>query len=117
MAAFSSGNCFTWTSPSLPMLKSETSWLKLEGDQPAWIGSLVALGAALGPFLGGFLTNKIGRKHTINIAAVLELISWVILLLANTVSEIYIARILAGTGCGLVCAIVAMYIGEVAEVS
>lgn len=117
IAAFAVGNGLTWTSPTLPRLQAPESWLHLHGDEVSWIGSLACLGAAIGPFPGGYLANKFGRKYTCYIAVIIEVLSWILLLLANSVYEIYVARVIAGIAAGLVYAVVPLYVGEIAEVN
>lgn len=115
IATFAIGNGYTWTSPSLPKLEAQDSWLPLHGEEASWIGSLHSLGAAFGPILAGYLTSKLGRKWTCNIAIIIEIVSWMVLLLANKVVEIYISRIFLGIAGGLVFTAIPMYIGEIAE--
>lgn len=115
LATFAIGNGYTWTSPSLPELEAPDSRLPIHGDEPSWIGSLHSLGAAFGPFLGGYLASKLGRKWSCNIAIVIEIVSWMVLLLANNVVEIYVSRILLGIAGGIVFTVIPMYVGEIAE--
>lgn len=116
IGAFGVGNGVTWTSPTLPKLQAPDSWIHLHSDEASWIGSLVCLGAAIGPFPGGYIANKFGRKITCYIAAAVNIFSWLLLLFATSVHEIYIARVTAGIAVGLVYAAVPLYIGEIAEV-
>lgn len=115
LATFAIGNGYTWTSPSLPKLEAPDSWLHLQGNEASWIGSLHSLGAAFGPFLGGYLASRLGRKWTCNIAIIIEIVSWMILLLANSVYEIYVSRFVLGIGGGIVFTAIPMYVGEIAE--
>lgn len=115
LATFAIGNGFMWTSPSLPKLEAADSWLHLQGDEASWIGSLHSLGTTFGPLLAGYLTSRLGRKWTCNIAIIIEIVSWIILLLANTVIEVYISRFILGIAGGLVITAIPMYVGEISE--
>lgn len=101
----------------MPKLEAADSWLHLQRDEVSWIGSLHSLGATFGPILAGYLIPRIGRKWTCNIAIMIEIVSWMILLLANSVIEIYISRFILGIAGGLVFTAIPMYVGEIAEVS
>lgn len=111
----------TWSSPSLPKLQDkETSFLLITEDQSSWIASLLSLGTVFGPFAGGFLTSRVGRKCTLNVSVVIILISYIVLLctpLTLIVEQIYLARFLAGFSGGIIYAILPMYVAEVSDVS
>lgn len=121
VASFALGCTMTWTSPSLPKLQDKsTSWLLIDEDQASWIASLFSLGTVFGPYAGGFLVNRIGRKSTINIAVILILISYILLLLTPLtllVGEIYLSRFIAGFAGGILYTVIPMYVGEVSDVS
>lgn len=59
MGAFALGNVLAWTSPTevelVPHL-GVTSW--------AWVGAIMALGAAAAVIPIGYLIDKVGRKYT-----------------------------------------------------
>uniref|UniRef100_A0A1B6MBC5 Major facilitator superfamily (MFS) profile domain-containing protein n=1 Tax=Graphocephala atropunctata TaxID=36148 RepID=A0A1B6MBC5_9HEMI len=115
IASFSIGNCFTWTSPTLPRLKEPNEILLITDIQSAWIGSLIAFGAIFGPLLAGALVNTVGRKWTITLSVICIVINWVLLLFARTLWLIYAARIVAGVGGGIIYTVVPMYVAECAE--
>lgn len=88
----------------------------IDKEQSAWIGSLIAFGAIFGPFVAGSLVNRVGRKWSITLSVVCIMASWAMLLVARSVVLMYIARILAGAGGGIIYTAVPMYIAEIAEV-
>ncbi|XP_046667554.1 facilitated trehalose transporter Tret1-like [Homalodisca vitripennis] len=115
IASFSIGNCFTWTSPTLPRLLEDNDILRITDDQSAWIGSLIAFGAIFGPLLAGALVNTVGRKWAITLSVVCITVSWVMLLFARTLWLMYTARVVAGMGGGIIYTVVPMYVAETAE--
>ncbi|XP_054272960.1 facilitated trehalose transporter Tret1-like [Macrosteles quadrilineatus] len=115
IASFAIGNCFTWTSPTLPKLQVPNDIVWINDEEASWIGSLIAFGAIFGPFAAGFLVNRVGRKWSITASVVCIIISWLILLFARSVPLIYAARVLAGVGGGIIYTAVPMYVAEIAE--
>lgn len=59
LGAFALGNVLAWTSPAGDELSH-----KFETSDWAWIGALMALGAAVAVIPIGYLIDKIGRKYT-----------------------------------------------------
>lgn len=99
------------------MLKKEDSFLKLTSTEESWIGSLLALGAIVGAFPAGKIADVIGRKKSILSLAAPFLLSWTIILFANSAIILCIARFIAGIGVGAACVLVPTYISEIAETS
>jgi SP family facilitated glucose transporter-like MFS transporter 8 len=59
LGAFALGNVLAWTSPTEGELLNKlgvTNW--------AWVGAIMALGAAVAVIPIGYLIGKIGRKYT-----------------------------------------------------
>ena len=59
MGAFALGNVLAWTSPTEEELGD-----KLGSANWAWVGALMALGAAVAVIPVGYLIDRIGRKYT-----------------------------------------------------
>lgn len=137
MGALAAGCTLTWSSPTLIKLQSgdPSIGMRITDDESSWVGSLVTLGAAVGPLLAGALLDKLGRKNTILLSMVLSAISWIIvaavpglyslfgvwILFGYTVGvpgllALYGARVLAGIAVGVIFTAVPMYIVEIAEV-
>ncbi len=73
-----------------------------------------ALGAALGPFLGGWLCDRIGRRGTLISASVLLAVSALLTALPREIVTFNVFRIVGGVGVGLCSIASPMYIAEVA---
>lgn len=120
LASVALGTCLGWTSPMEPVYTSnDTSVNPLETipdtGEKAWIGSLVAMGALIAPFIAGPLAGQIGRKLTLLGSSVFFVVSWILLLVASSVGLVLAARLIQGFGVGFVMTVQTMYIGEIAS--
>nr|XP_023013453.1 facilitated trehalose transporter Tret1-like [Leptinotarsa decemlineata] len=118
LAAFTCGLSFGWTSPEIPKLK------QLDGNpldhlltkpEEGWVGSFLPLAAAFGPFIAGFIVDRIGRKKTLLIGAIPFLLAFVTNIVADTVYHFYLSRFLCGLGVGIIFTALPMYIGEISD--
>lgn len=116
MGALVAGCALTWSSPTLVKLENGDTGMKISSDQSSWVGSLVTLGAAIGPILAGVLLDRLGRKNTILLSMILSAISWIIIGVVPGILSLYVARVLAGVAVGIIFTAVPMYIAEIAEV-
>lgn len=120
LASVALGTCLGWTSPMEHVYTSnDTSVNPLETipdtGEKAWIGSLVAMGALIAPFIAGPLAGQIGRKLTLLGSSVFFVISWILLLVTSSVGLVLAARLIQGFGVGFVMTVQTMYIGEIAS--
>lgn len=113
-----SGITLGWTSPILPYLASDESFLtELNDDQVSWISSLLALGAIVGAVPAGTVADYIGRKWTILLTSIPFATCWITLMLTENLGSMYAARFIGGIGAGAACVLVPVYIGEIAQAS
>ncbi|KAF5278492.1 hypothetical protein FQA39_LY05981 [Lamprigera yunnana] len=88
----------------------------ITADEESWIGSLMALGAAVGPIGAGFSAEKLGRKKTLLLLSGIPfVISYLMLAFAKTVVLYYVARFIAGFALGGVFTVLPNYISEISE--
>jgi SP family facilitated glucose transporter-like MFS transporter 8 len=114
------GSALGWTSPAQPKLEAgeeNEGWILLSSEETSWIGSLTPAGSVIGPILVGLLADRIGRKWTLLLTACPALISWIMIIFADTVVTIYVARFILGISVGMIYAVSPMYVGEISEVS
>ncbi|EFA10060.1 facilitated trehalose transporter Tret1-2 homolog [Tribolium castaneum] len=110
----------TWTSPVLPKLYSNDSNTNpldrpITPDEESWIGSLINIGALVGPFPFGFLSEKLGRKISLLCISIPYIVSFGILALLQHIYWYYFARFLSGIALGAGCTLLPLYIAEIAE--
>ncbi|XP_066156085.1 facilitated trehalose transporter Tret1-2 homolog [Euwallacea fornicatus] len=118
LASFSCGITLGWSSPVIPKLQNlELSPLTkvITHSDAGWIGSLLPLGAALGPFVAGALSDRIGRKKTLLIGNIPLIVAMLLNIVAKDVSYLLISRFICGVSVGLDFTVLPIYIGEIAE--
>ncbi|KAJ8920264.1 hypothetical protein NQ315_011925 [Exocentrus adspersus] len=110
----------SWTSPIYPKLYSNDTSINpfeepITEDQDAWIGSLVTIGAVIGPLPFGFIAEHLGRKVALLSIAIPHMISYFTLAFAKNVYIYYAARFLGGLAMGGGYTVLPMYIAEVSQ--
>lgn len=111
------GFCMGWTSPVNPKLTNTTAPVldqPVTADEASWIGSLLTIGAIFGPFIGGFIASRIGRKWGVLSSAVPLIIGFILMLAASNVGMIYAGRIFWGLAVGILFTVGPMYCAEIA---
>lgn len=89
----------------------------LSSDEISWIGSLISVGAMVGPFLAAYSSDRIGRKKTLLLCSGLPmLICYVTAAAAKHVFLYYISRFLSGFAIGAIYTVLPNYISEISEV-
>lgn len=90
----------------------------ISGDANAWLSSWAMssalLGCLCGAVLSGLMTDRLGRKRILLLAAALFTVSAVWTAATSSFSWFIVARILGGLGIGLASNVSPMYIAEVA---
>jgi hypothetical protein len=120
LLATSGDLAITWTSPVLAKLYSNDSAVNpfdqpITEDEDSWIGSLINIGAMIGPFPYGFLADKYGRKIGLLAVSVPYIVSYLTLAFSKTVYLYYFARLLGGIAIGGGYTLLPMYVAEIAE--
>ena len=121
LCTVSAGAMMGWTSPVLPKLVNSVDdnpfGRVITADENSWIGSLVSIGAMIGPFVAAYMAEGFGRKRTLLASTVPFLIGWILIGTAQVVVQMYVARVLLGFALGFAFTVVPMYCGEIAETS
>ncbi|XP_032678590.1 facilitated trehalose transporter Tret1-like isoform X2 [Odontomachus brunneus] len=112
------GTVYGWTTTSLSRLTSGASDVpvKITDDEGSWIVSLTVIGSMIGPFLGASLADRYGRKKCLLLASGFFIIGWTVIFFAQSVSALYISRVILGVGVGISYTTNPMYVSEVADV-
>ncbi|KAB0793556.1 hypothetical protein PPYR_13176 [Photinus pyralis] len=126
------GASLSWTSPVLPQLlepdptsNSTNSSGLFENSPPftltieegSWIGSMLAIGVLITAIPSGYLATRFGLKKSTIALVIPNLLFTIIVLFANNVYALCIARLLSGVATGGISVVGPMYISEIADVS
>lgn len=88
--------------------------LQLSLSEFSLFGSLSNVGAMVGAIASGQIAEYIGRKGSLMIAAIPNIIGWLAISFARDTSFLYIGRLLEGFGVGIISYTVPVYIAEIA---
>lgn len=103
-----------WTSPYLARLTLPDSPIFITLDQASWVASILNVGRLMGAVLGAICVQFCGSKNAVLATFVPFTLSWILIMLADSVIYLYAARIVGGLGIGMCFSCFPLYIGEVA---
>lgn len=86
---------------------------ELDAVMTGWAASSALIGCIVGAAVAGVLSDRLGRKRVLLIAAILFLVSALWSAVPRSLDEFVIARILGGIGVGMASMLSPLYIAEV----
>lgn len=87
---------------------------RLDAIQKGWVASCALVGCIAGAAAAGFLSDWLGRKRVLLLAALCFLVSALGAAVPRNVTEFVLARLLGGLGIGMASMLSPLYIAEVA---
>lgn len=109
------GGHMGWTSPALPHLTGPDSDFPVTAYQGSWIASIYILGSILGSLLSPVLVDRLGRKRSLLVFAIPQLVGWALIVPARSYVVLYVARFVAGISHGGVYNVSVIYLAEIAD--
>lgn len=111
LGGFALGNVLSWTSPTQGVLED-----KLGTNSWAWVGALMALGAAVAVLPVGYLIDKIGRKYTMLGLVLPFTAGWALIAWADDSAAMYmVGRFITGMMGGAFSLTAPAYTSEISE--
>lgn len=107
----------SWPSTVIPKFTSPhpPNGLHPSSEDLSWIIAIVYIGNMISPIPTGYIIDKFGRKHALLYSSVIPVLSWTLILLAETSEVLYIARVLSGVWTGIVFTTVPIYLCEIVK--
>ncbi|XP_066361894.1 sugar transporter ERD6-like 4 isoform X1 [Miscanthus floridulus] len=87
--------------------------LKLSISEFSAFGSLPNVGGMVGAIASGQMAKYVGRRGSLMIAAVPNILGWLAISIAKDTSFLYMGRLLEGFGVGVMSYVVPVYVAEV----
>ncbi|XP_022918419.1 trehalose transporter 1-like protein [Onthophagus taurus] len=118
LGALSDGMNYGWPAPVLPILSKPDSPIPdVTHESAMWIELLYMLGGIAGLPITIFIVDKLGRKMSLLITAMMSLVVWIMTACATNVETIYAIRFISGMAGDMAFVAGPMYIAEVADKS
>ncbi|XP_074345778.1 sugar transporter ERD6-like 16 [Apium graveolens] len=109
--SFEFGSCVGYSAPTESGIRHD---LGLTLAQYSMFGSLVTVGAMIASITCGCITDFLGRKGAMRMAAAFSTVGWLAIYFANGALSLDIGRFLTGYSVGIFCYAVPVYIAEIA---
>lgn len=87
----------------------------ISSEEASWIGAFLCVGGFAGNVVSGWMADRFGRKLTACLAAIPQIIAWVLVLIADNVYYLMGMRFFLGFSGGVCFMIIPMFIAEIAE--
>ncbi|XP_036326067.1 facilitated trehalose transporter Tret1-2 homolog isoform X2 [Rhagoletis pomonella] len=113
--AFAAGTLLGWTSPAEVKINNGAYDFEVSKSEFSWVGSAMTLGAAFVCIPTGILINLVGRKLAMLLLVLPFTLGWGLLIWAQNVPMMFVARFLLGIAGGAFCVAAPMYTGEIAQ--
>ncbi|XP_045480474.1 facilitated trehalose transporter Tret1-like [Harmonia axyridis] len=111
----SDGMQYGWTAPSIPLLRSQDSPVKITHSNEIWLEILYLIGGLVGLPISIAFIDVIGRKMTVWISSIIGICGWICIGAGNNVYYLYAGRFLLGITADIAFTASPVYISEIAH--
>merc|ERR1719266_1142097 len=129
LAALSSGMGYGFSAIALPQLKEVTKNafsqsdsariyyqpFTVDDDSGSWIAAIFGLGAIFGGFAAAILGSKFGRRKSILILTIPDILGWILIAASQNLSMILAGRFLQGFAAAGYSPSIWVYVAEIAQ--
>lgn len=106
---------YGWTAPMTLYLISPQSHIQCTKHEAEFLEVLLMIGSFVGLPVTIYLVNKIGRKNSLILAALVDLLGWIVIGVADKLIYIQITRVFFGMAGNMSFVAGPMYIAEIAD--
>ncbi|KAK9873133.1 hypothetical protein WA026_021368 [Henosepilachna vigintioctopunctata] len=114
-SAIFDGMQYGWSAPLIPVLQAPDSSIKINDNDIYWLETIYLLGGIAGLPITIYFVDRIGRQKSLIIAACNSLTASVLIIIANRVEYLYVARFLTGLAMDVAFVSAPMYVAEIAD--
>ncbi|XP_025405231.1 sugar transporter ERD6-like 6 [Sipha flava] len=111
------GTTLGWSSPMMEYLVNDKSPVYLTSSEESWMVTLIDVGNVVLSIPAGLMMDGIGRKMSVYLTVPITLAGWILILIADHVWYLYVARFLHGCAMAISLIVSPSYVGEMASIS
>ncbi|KAK4885078.1 hypothetical protein RN001_001349 [Aquatica leii] len=115
LGGFSSCALFSWPSPSIPILISNSSYIEyVTLEEASYFSIISSISTIVATPLVAILMNAIGRKKMITFMAIPHMLSWILIAVARNIICLYVSRAIYGISDAILYCVIPTYVSEIA---
>lgn len=103
-----------WSSPFIVKIVKDPEY-NINEKEASYFAILPPFAMMLSCYCFAVMFDVIGRKHTLMIAAIPQILAWVLTIVTKNLYILYVSRILVGIAAGCIYATLPVYVGEIAS--
>ncbi|XP_023026699.2 facilitated trehalose transporter Tret1 [Leptinotarsa decemlineata] len=113
LAALTNGLHLAWTSPFIPKITKDKEHYDISEEEASYLTIIQPFAMILTCPFSSKLCDIIGRKRTLMLISLPQIINWILTAVATDIYTFYSSKVFSGIAGGIAFAALPMYIGEV----
>ncbi|CAH1180252.1 unnamed protein product [Phaedon cochleariae] len=113
--AITPGITFSWSAPFLPKITKDKENYDITEEEVVRFQAVSFISVVIFCPIFSKLCDVIGRKRTLLLMSIPDLLAWILIANAERAHAFYLAKVLSGISNGIMLAVVPTYIGEISE--